>query len=53
MTASGIVHADGTHARVTPHDFRRIYATDAVSAGLPVHIAAKILGHANLNTTQG
>jgi integrase len=22
-------------------------------AGLPVHIAAKILGHTNLNTTQG
>lgn len=33
--------------------FRRIFATEAVSAGLPVHIAAKILGHANLNTTQG
>ena len=53
MTASGIVHTDGTPARITPHDFRRLFATEAVSAGLPVHIAAKILGHANLNTTQG
>ncbi len=53
MTSSGIVHTDGTPARITPHDFRRIFATEAVSAGLPVHIAAKILGHANLNTTQG
>jgi len=53
MTGSGIVHTDGTPVRITPHDFRRIFATEAVSAGLPVHIAAKILGHANLNTTQG
>jgi hypothetical protein len=53
MTTSSIVHTDGTPARITPHDFRRIYATEAVSAGLPVHIAAKVLGHANLNTTQG
>lgn len=53
MTASGIVHGDGTAAQITPHDFRRILATEAVSAGLPVHIAAKILGHENLNTTQG
>jgi len=44
---------DGTPARITPHGFRRIYATEAVSAGLPVHIAAKVLGHDNLNTTQG
>jgi len=47
------MHPDGTPARITPHDFRRIFATEAVSAGLPVHIAAKILGHTNLNTTQG
>lgn len=53
MTSSNIVHTDGTPARITPHDFRRIFATEVVSAGLPVHIAAKILGHANLNTTQG
>lgn len=53
MTGSNIVHTDGAPARITPHDFRRIFATEAVSAGLPVHIAAKILGHANLNTTQG
>lgn len=45
---TGITHTDGT-----PHDFRRIFATEAVSSGLPVHIAAKILGHESLNTTQG
>ncbi|WP_329416184.1 site-specific integrase [Nocardia vinacea] len=36
----------------TPHDFRRLWATDAVSNSLPVHIAAKLLGHKNINTTR-
>lgn len=38
--------------RCTPHDFRRMFATDAVTGGLPVHIAARLLGHASLTTTQ-
>ena len=42
-----------TPVRFTPHDFRRLFATEAVAAGLPVHIAAKLLGHESLNTTQG
>jgi hypothetical protein len=50
---SGLVHADGTPIHFTCHDFRRVFATEAVAAGLPVHIAAKLLGHENLNTTQG
>jgi hypothetical protein len=29
-----------------------MFATDAVTGGLPIHIAAKVLGHANINTTQ-
>jgi hypothetical protein len=33
-------------------DTRRIFITDAVTGGLPVHIAAKILGHHSLSTTQ-
>ena len=28
-----------------PHDFRRIFVTDALRSGLPPHIAAKICGH--------
>jgi hypothetical protein len=31
---------------------RRIFVTEAVTGGLPVHIAAKILGHDNIATTQ-
>lgn len=44
---------DGTPLRFTPHDFRRIFATETVNGGLPIHIAAKLLGHLDLNTTQG
>ncbi|MDT0547659.1 MULTISPECIES: site-specific integrase [Streptomyces] len=36
-----------------PHDFRRIFVTDAIRSGLPPHIAAKICGHAALDTTMG
>ena len=52
VAASGLTYTDGTPLQVTPHDFRRIFATEAVAAGLPVHIAAKVLGHEHLTTTQ-
>jgi len=50
---AGIVDIDGTPLTFTPHDFRRIFATETVNGGLPIHIAAKLLGHLDLNTTQG
>jgi integrase len=37
----------------TPHDFRRIFITDAVMSGLPPHIAQVIAGHKDINTTMG
>ncbi|MGQ4484313.1 tyrosine-type recombinase/integrase [Streptomyces sp. SAS_281] len=40
-------------AKFTPHDFRRLFATDIVNGGLPIHIGAALLGHLNLQTTQG
>ena len=43
----------GQPIRFTPHDFRRLFATDAVNGGLPLHIAAALLGHLNLDTTRG
>jgi integrase len=43
---------DGELVRYTPHDFRRIFATELVAGGLPVHIAAKILGHHSLAVTE-
>jgi integrase len=52
MAASGVTTPDGRPLAITPHDFRRIFATEAVASGLPVHIAAKLLGHESLATTQ-
>jgi len=45
--------ADGLPLRYTPHDFRRIFITDAVMNGLPPHIAQVIAGHKDINTTMG
>lgn len=44
---------DGASVVFQAHDFQRIFATEAVNNGLPIHIAAKLLGHADLNTTRG
>jgi hypothetical protein len=45
--------ADGTPLHYTPHDFRRIFITDAVLNGLPPHIAQVIAGHHNIAVTMG
>lgn len=37
----------------TPHDFRRILATELANSGLPIHIGAALLGHLNVQTTRG
>lgn len=39
--------------KFAPHDFRRLFATDLVNNGLPIHIGAALLGHLNLETTRG
>ncbi len=45
--------ATGQPLHYTPHDFRRIFITDAVMSGLPPHIAQVIAGHKDINTTIG
>jgi hypothetical protein len=52
VARAGLTDPAGRPLRCTPHDFRRMFATEAVTGGLPVHIAARILGHHNLATTQ-
>jgi hypothetical protein len=37
----------------TPHDFRRMFITDAILNGLPPHIAQVIAGHRDINVTLG
>src|SRR6185437_14037272 len=39
--------------RCTPHDFRRMFITDAIMSGLPPHIAQIIAGHRDINVTLG
>ena len=53
LAVSGLTDASNRPLEFTPHDFRRLFATDALRSGLPPHIAAKILGHADLGTTMG
>lgn len=44
---------DNEPLRFTPHDFRRMFITDAVLNGLPPHIAQLIAGHRDINVTMG
>ncbi|MFF4576309.1 tyrosine-type recombinase/integrase [Streptomyces sp. NPDC001410] len=39
--------------KFAPHDFRRLFATELINSGLPVHIGAALLGHLNIQTTRG
>ncbi|MER6421088.1 site-specific integrase [Streptomyces sp. NPDC001137] len=53
LTRTGLVDADGTPLHCTPHDFRRIFITDAIMNGLPPHIAQVIAGHQDISVTIG
>ncbi len=44
---------DGEPLHYTPHDFRRMFITDAILGGLPPHIAQVIAGHRDINVTLG
>ena len=50
---AGLVDNDGRALTFRPHDFRRLFLTDLVSSGFPIHIAAQFVGHQDLNTTRG
>ncbi len=51
LVTAGIHGHDGQPLIFTPHDFRRIFVTDAVINGLPPHIAQIICGHRDISTT--
>lgn len=53
LAGTGIRGHDGQPLTFTPHDFRRIFVTDAVMNGLPPHIAQVICGHRDISTTMG
>jgi len=52
LAAAGLRDATGQALVYRPHDFRRCFTTEAVTGGLPVHIAARLLGHKSLTTTE-
>lgn len=50
---AGLRDDAGEPVTFAPHDFRRVFTTEALSDGLPIHIAARLLGHHSINTTSG
>ena len=50
---AGLTDATGKPLDFAPHDFRRIFTTDAIMNGMPPHIAQLLLGHKDINTTMG
>ncbi len=53
LARAGLKGQDGEPLHCTPHDFRRMFITDAVLSGLPPHIAQVIAGHHDINVTMG
>ena len=53
LSGTGMTDASGRALRFTPHDFRRIFITDAIMHGMPPHIAQLLAGHQDINTTMG
>ncbi|MFE2447768.1 tyrosine-type recombinase/integrase, partial [Streptomyces sp. NPDC059426] len=48
LAATSLTNADGEALTFSPHDFRRIFVTDAIMNGLPPHIAQVICGHKSI-----
>ena len=53
LAGTGLTDAAGQPLRYTPHDFRRMFITDAIMNGLPPHIAQIVAGHQDINVTLG
>jgi integrase len=53
LARTGLTDPAGAPLHYTPHDFRRIFLTDAIMNGLPPHIAQIIAGHRDINVTLG
>lgn len=53
LDGTGLTNPAGQPLRFTPHDFRRLFITDAVLHGMPPHIAQLVAGHRDINTTMG
>ena len=45
LAGTGLTDASGNPLTFTPHDFRRLFITEAVLNGMPPHIAQLVAGH--------
>ena len=50
---AGLTDAAGRPLKLVPHDYRRIFTTEAMLNGMPPHIAQLLLGHRDINVTMG
>ena len=53
LAHAGLAGPSGQPLKFQPHDFRRLFITDAVMSGMPPHIAQLVVGHRDVNTTMG
>jgi len=53
LAGTGLTDANGQPLRFVPHDFRRLFITDAVMNGMPPHIAQLVAGHRDIGVTMG
>jgi hypothetical protein len=53
LAGTGLTDNDGRPLRFVPHDFRRLFITDAVMNGMPPHIAQLVAGHRDISVTMG
>ncbi|MFF0867691.1 tyrosine-type recombinase/integrase [Nonomuraea sp. NPDC003560] len=53
LAEARLTDIEGQPLRFQPHDFRRLFTTEAILNGMPPHIAQMILGHRDINTTMG
>lgn len=48
--ACGAARSDGQPLELTPHDCRRVFASEHLNSHTPVHVIQALLGHATVNT---
>jgi site-specific recombinase XerD len=53
LARAGLTSTTGKPLDFAPHDFRRVFTTDAIMNGMPPQIAQILLGHKDINTTMG
>ena len=53
LARTALTDTTGRPLEFAPHDFRRIFTTEAIMNGMPPHIAQLLLGHKDINTTMG